>query len=39
VLKGDLMTTPIEIALGNLADEQATGCVHVVDDDGSEALV
>src|SRR5665213_3550496 len=39
VLKGDLMTTPIEIALGNLADEQATGCLHVVDDDGAEALI
>ncbi|HTC69717.1 MAG TPA: DUF4388 domain-containing protein, partial [Acidothermaceae bacterium] len=39
MLKGDLITTPIEIALGTLADEAATGCLHVVDDDGSEALV
>src|SRR5665213_1617916 len=39
VLKGELTTTPIEIALSSLADEQATGCLHVVDDAGSEALI
>src|SRR5471030_390365 len=39
VLKGELTTTPIEVALSSLADEQATGCLHVVDDVGSEALI
>src|SRR5450631_934012 len=39
VLKGDLTTTPIDIALAALADEAATGCLHVVDDEGSEALI
>src|SRR5471030_1608692 len=39
VLKGELTTTPIEVALRSLADEQATGCLHVVDDVGSEALI
>ena len=39
MLKGELTTTPIEVALGSLADEQATGCLHVVDDVGSEALI
>ena len=39
MLKGDLATTPVEIALTNLAAEQATGCLHVVDDDGAEALI
>ena len=39
MLKGELTTTPIEVALSSLADEQATGCLHVVDDAGSEALI
>ena len=39
MLKGELTTTPIEVALSSLADEQATGCLHVVDDVGSEALI
>ena len=39
MLKGELTTTPIEVALSGLADEQATGCLHVVDDVGSEALI
>ena len=39
MLKGDLTTTPIETVLGDLAAEEATGCLHVVDDDGEEALV
>ena len=39
MLKGDLTTTPIDIALAALADEAATGCLHVVDDEGSEALI
>ncbi|HWF42711.1 MAG TPA: DUF4388 domain-containing protein, partial [Acidothermaceae bacterium] len=29
----------MEVALSSLADEQATGCLHVVDDVGSEALI
>ena len=39
MLKGELTTTPIEVALSSLANEQATGCLHVVDDAGSEALI
>ena len=39
MLKGDLTTTPIETVLTDLANEEATGCLHVVDDDGDEALV
>ena len=39
MLKGELTTTPIEVALSSLAGEQATGCLHVVDDVGSEALI
>ncbi|HEY8729120.1 MAG TPA: DUF4388 domain-containing protein, partial [Acidothermaceae bacterium] len=39
MLKGDLTTAPIDIALAALADEAATGCLHVVDDEGSEALI
>jgi Domain of unknown function (DUF4388) len=39
VLKGDLTTTPIETVLSDLAAEEATGCLHVVADDGDEALV
>ncbi|MGH3026768.1 MAG: hypothetical protein ACRDLR_10005, partial [Gaiellaceae bacterium] len=39
VLKGDLATTPVETVLIDLAGEEATGCLHVVDDDGEEALV
>ena len=39
MLKGDLTTTPIETVLTDLAAEAATGGLHVVDDDGDEALV
>ncbi|HEX7107233.1 MAG TPA: DUF4388 domain-containing protein, partial [Acidothermaceae bacterium] len=39
MLKGDLTATPIESVLADLANEEATGCLHVVDDDGEEALV
>ncbi|MGH8890427.1 MAG: DUF4388 domain-containing protein, partial [Acidothermaceae bacterium] len=39
MLKGDLASTPIENVLSDLATEEATGCLHVVDDDGEEALV
>ena len=39
MLKGDLASTPIETVLSDLATEEATGCLHVVDDDGEEALV
>jgi hypothetical protein len=39
VLKGDLAASPIEAVLTGLADEQATGCLHVSDPDGEEALV
>ena len=39
MLKGDLATSPMEIVLADLAAEEATGCLHVVDDDGDEALV
>lgn len=39
MLKGDLASTPIENVLSDLAGEEATGCLHVIDDDGEEALV
>ncbi|MCU1676759.1 MAG: hypothetical protein JWM93_1517, partial [Frankiales bacterium] len=39
MLKGDLQTTPLSTALRDLAAEQATGCLHVIDMGGEEALV
>ena len=39
MLKGDLTTTRVEAVLSSLAEEQATGCLHVFDADGDEALV
>ena len=39
MLKGDLTTTRVEAVLSSLAEEQATGCLHVSDADGEEALV
>ena len=39
MLKGDLATTTVEAVLSDLAEEQATGCLHVSDADGEEALV
>ena len=39
MLKGDLTTTPLVTLLLNLAEEEATGCLHIGDSDGDEALV
>ncbi len=39
MLKGDLAATSIETVLTDLANEVATGGLHVVDDDGNEAQV
>src|SRR4051794_11265966 len=39
MLKGDLAATPIEAVLSTLAEEAVTGCLHVSDLDGDEALV
>ncbi len=39
MLKGDLTSTSIEDVLTTLANEPATGCLHLVDDEGEEALV
>jgi hypothetical protein len=39
VLKGDLQTTPLPVALRELTAEEATGCLHVIDMGGEEALV
>ncbi|MFL6240129.1 MAG: DUF4388 domain-containing protein, partial [Actinomycetes bacterium] len=39
MLKGDLATTSVEAVLTALAEEQATGCLHVSDPAGEEALV
>src|SRR3954467_5570158 len=38
VLKGDLTTTPLAPLLLQLADEEATGCLHISDAEGDEAL-
>ncbi|HVA60578.1 MAG TPA: DUF4388 domain-containing protein [Mycobacteriales bacterium] len=39
MLKGDLTTTPLVPLLRSLADDIATGCLHVFDSEGDEALV
>ncbi|MDQ1680165.1 MAG: hypothetical protein QOI42_1024 [Frankiaceae bacterium] len=39
MLKGDLQTTPLPVALRELTAEEATGCLHVIDMGGEEALV
>jgi hypothetical protein len=39
MLKGDLATTPLAPLLVQLAEEQATGCLHIADVAGDEALV
>jgi hypothetical protein len=39
VLKGDLSATPLSDVLTDLAAQAATGCLHIDDDSGDEALV
>src|SRR5881398_545881 len=39
VLKGDLTATPLAPLLLQLADEDATGCLHISDLEGDEALI
>src|SRR3954454_2258036 len=39
MLKGDLTATPLAPLLLQLADESATGCLHISDAEGDEALV
>lgn len=39
MLKGDLSSVALDEVLTALAEQQATGCLHVVDDSGDEALV
>jgi hypothetical protein len=39
VLKGDLGATPLSDVLTDLAAQEATGCLHIDDDSGDEALV
>src|SRR3954447_25677585 len=38
-LKGDLTTTALSVLLTELATEALSGCLHVIDSDGEEALV
>src|SRR3954465_8047330 len=39
MLKGDLTSTPLAPLLLQLADEDATGCLHISDAEGDEALI
>jgi hypothetical protein len=39
VLKGDLGATPLSDVLTDLSTQEATGCLHIDDDSGDEALV
>src|SRR4051812_19179798 len=39
MLKGDLTATPLAPLLLQLADEAATGCLHISDAEGDEALI
>src|SRR5512144_1534860 len=39
MLKGDLTSTPLAPLLLELADESATGCLHISDAEGDEALI
>ncbi len=39
MLKGDLATTPLASVLEILAGQEATGCLHIDDSSGDEALV
>ncbi|MDX6246542.1 MAG: hypothetical protein QOE76_4265, partial [Frankiales bacterium] len=39
LLKGDLTTTALASLLTELATESMSGCLHVIDSDGDEALV
>jgi hypothetical protein len=39
MLKGDLTATPLAPLLLQLADESATGCLHISDLEGDEALI
>src|SRR3954462_3341455 len=39
MLKGDLTATPLAPLLLQLADESATGCLHISDAEGDEALI
>jgi hypothetical protein len=39
MLKGDLTSTPLAPLLVQLAEEAATGCLHISDPEGDEALI
>jgi hypothetical protein len=39
VLKGDLTMTPLAPLLLSLAEEESTGCLHISDPEGDEALI
>src|SRR3954452_20284632 len=39
MLKGDLTSTPLAPLLVQLADESASGCLHISDAEGDEALI
>ncbi|HET7530869.1 MAG TPA: DUF4388 domain-containing protein, partial [Mycobacteriales bacterium] len=39
MLKGDLTTTPLAPLLVQLAEDDATGCLHISDAEGDEALI
>src|SRR4051794_41373335 len=39
MLKGDLTATPLAPLLLQLADESGTGCLHISDAEGDEALI
>ena len=39
LLKGDLTTTALPALLTELATESMSGCLHVIDPEGDEALV
>ncbi|MDQ1748517.1 MAG: hypothetical protein QOD07_2780 [Frankiaceae bacterium] len=39
MLKGDLTSTPFAPLLLSLADEESTGCLHISDAEGDEALI
>ena len=39
MLKGDLTSTPFAPLLLSLAEEDTTGCLHISDAEGDEALV
>ena len=39
MLKGDLTTTPLASLLLQLADDSATGCLHILEADGGQAQI